>query len=45
VRGGMVKVVVLDALWHWAPPAKCPAVQHGSAWIARDAIGKNFPAK
>jgi hypothetical protein len=45
VRGGMVKVVVLDALWHWAPPVKCPAVQHGSAWIARRAIGKNFPSR
>jgi len=45
VRGDMVKVVVLDALWHWAPPAQCPAVQHGSAWIARRAIGKNFPSR
>jgi hypothetical protein len=44
-RDGMVKVTVLDALWHWAPPAKCPAVQRGVAWIDQKAIGTNYPAK
>jgi hypothetical protein len=38
----LVKVLMLDTQWHWAPPVKCPAVR-GPVWIARDAIGTNFP--
>jgi hypothetical protein len=42
-RGSMIQVVVLDALWHWAPPAKCPAVQDGPVWIDADAVSRDFP--
>jgi hypothetical protein len=42
-KGGMVQVHVLDALWHWAPPVKCPAVQQGPVWIDADAISRDYP--
>jgi hypothetical protein len=41
-RNGMVKVVVLDALWHWSP-AKCAVVHRGTPWIEEGALGKEFP--
>jgi hypothetical protein len=37
--GKLVQVVVLDALWHWAPPVGCEAVRRGPVWIPRSAIG------
>jgi len=42
-KGSMIQVVVLDALWHWAPPAKCPAVQNGPVWIDADVVSRDFP--
>ena len=44
-RGTMIRVVVLDALWHWAPPARCPLVQSGAPWIEAEAIGRDYPAR
>jgi hypothetical protein len=44
-RGTMIRVIVLDALWHWAPPARCPAVQSGTPWIEADAIGRDYPSR
>jgi hypothetical protein len=41
--GTLVQVWMLDALWHWAPPAKCPAVHQGPVWIEADAIGREYP--
>jgi hypothetical protein len=41
--GGMVQVMVLDALWHWSPPTKCPAVREGPVWIEASSIGADFP--
>ena len=41
--GAFVQVMVLDALWHWAPPAQCPDVRRGPVWIERTAISKDFP--
>jgi hypothetical protein len=41
--GSLMQVVVLDALWHWAPPAKCPAVQEGTVWIDADVVSRDFP--
>ena len=42
-RGSLMQVLVLDALWHWAPPAKCPAVREGPVWIETSAVSRNFP--
>ncbi len=42
--GRLVQVRVLDALWHWAPPVKCP-VTRDAVWIDSAAIGVSFPAK
>jgi hypothetical protein len=42
-KESMMQVVVLDALWHWAPPAKCPAVQNGPVWIDADVVSRDFP--
>ena len=41
--GEMVQVNVLDALWHWAPPARCDAVVSGPVWIERGAISADYP--
>jgi hypothetical protein len=38
-----MQVHVLDALWHWADPAKCPAVRDGPVWIEADAVRSDFP--
>ncbi len=43
--GAFVHVMVLDALWNWAPPVKCPAVRQGPVWIEAAAISKDFPKK
>jgi hypothetical protein len=44
-KGSLIQVVLLDALWHWAPPEKCPAVHEGPVWIDADAVSRNFPTK
>ena len=43
-RGGLMQVLVLDALWQWAPPRKCPAAR-GPVWIETSAIGRDFPSR
>jgi hypothetical protein len=42
-RAQRVKVSLLDALWHWAPPIKCDAVHNGAVWVESTAIGTDFP--
>jgi hypothetical protein len=42
-KGTLIQVLILDALWHWAPPAKCAAVREGPVWIEADAVGRDFP--
>lgn len=42
-RDGLAQVVILDALWQWAPPVKCTAVHEGPVWIEASLIGKDFP--
>ncbi len=42
-RGPLMQVMVLDALWRWAPPLKCPAIHSGPVWIDRAAIGRDYP--
>jgi hypothetical protein len=36
---------VVDALWKWAPPAKCDAVHSGPVWIEKGAIDTNYPSR
>ena len=43
--GDMEHVAVLDALWHWAPPARCDPIHTGPIWIDRRAIGTDFPVR
>ncbi len=42
-RGSAVRVMLLDAQWHWTGPAHCPAILEGPVWIAAAAIGTNYP--
>jgi hypothetical protein len=42
-RGSMLQVQLLDVLWHWAPPARCPAVRDGRVWIAADSVSADYP--
>ena len=41
----MVQVAVVDALWQWAPPAKCEAIHAGPVWIEKSAIDSTYPAR
>jgi hypothetical protein len=43
-QGQRVKVTLLDALWHWAPPIKCDPIHNGAVWVESSAIGTDFPA-
>ncbi|HEY3884940.1 MAG TPA: hypothetical protein VGL62_07020 [Vicinamibacterales bacterium] len=43
--GSMSQVMVLDALWRWAPPRQCTAVRTGSVWISSDAISADYPRR
>ena len=43
--GARVQVMLLDALWHWTPPASCDAIRRGPVWIDAGAIGTDFPAR
>lgn len=40
-NGQMSKVVVLDALWHFAD--RCDVIRTSPVWIATSAIGKEYP--
>jgi hypothetical protein len=42
-RGSMVQVVLLDALWTYAPPVQCPVFRKSAVWIDKSAISANFP--
>jgi len=42
-HGDMVEVVVLDAMWKYAPPVKCPFIHRNAVWIAKSAIGTQYP--
>jgi hypothetical protein len=42
-RGDMAKVVVVDALWKFAPPAKCSFIHQKPVWIAKSAVGSDYP--
>lgn len=41
--GGFAKVVVLDALWHWATPRHCAPIKTGPVWIPSNAISRDYP--
>jgi hypothetical protein len=42
-RGSMQAVVILDALWQWAPPRECQAVLSGSVWVLASSISSHYP--
>lgn len=42
-EGTVIQVHVLDALWYWQEPARCPAVREGPVWIDADAVSRDFP--
>jgi hypothetical protein len=43
-RGSMQRVVILDALWKWAPPQECDAVHSSSGvWVAASSISSHYP--
>jgi len=41
--GSMVRVVLLDALWHWTGRADCPELRTSAVWIERAATDTDFP--
>jgi len=41
--GEMVQVVVLDALWKYAPPVKCAFIHDKPVWISKSSIGTGYP--
>jgi len=42
-RGSMQAVLILDALWQWAPPRECEAVHSRSVWVPANSISSNYP--
>ena len=44
-RGDFARVILLDALWHWATPRHCAPIKTGAVWIPVSAISRNFPAR
>jgi hypothetical protein len=43
-EGSLQQVILLDALWRWAPPAKCQGI-HGPVWIDGAAISREYPTR
>ena len=41
--GNMIQVRLLDVLWHWAPPVKCPEMHTTAVWIDKAAVGRDYP--
>jgi len=39
-ESGRAEVMLLDALWHWAPPRECVPVHRAPVWIDPSAIGR-----
>ena len=39
----MIQVRLLDALWHWAPPVKCPDMRKTPVWIDKAAVSRDYP--
>jgi hypothetical protein len=39
----MIQVRLLDVLWHWAPPVKCPEMHTTAVWIDKAAVGRDYP--
>jgi hypothetical protein len=39
--GDLSRVILLDALWHWAE--KCEAVRRHPVWLPTAAISTNYP--
>ena len=45
IRGSMWKVLILDALWEWALPRECEAVQSTrGVWLPASSISSHFPS-
>jgi hypothetical protein len=42
-HGDMVRVRLLDALWHWTGSARCDAVHRQAVWVPSQAIGTEYP--
>jgi hypothetical protein len=43
IRGGMMRVTLLDALWHWTGSNDCPEIRNSTVWIERAAVSSDFP--
>jgi len=43
--GDKIRVRLLDALWHWAAPAKCAAVRQHPVWISSDVVSVDYPKR
>ena len=41
--GGMIRVVVLDALWQWGTAHPCDVIRTGPVWIASTAVSRDYP--
>ena len=42
-RDSMHAVLILDALWQWAPPVVCEAVHSRSVWVPANSISSHYP--
>jgi hypothetical protein len=43
-NGSMQRVLILDALWKWAPPSDCRAIYSSNGvWVATSAVSPQYP--
>ena len=42
-RDSMQAVLILDALWQWAPPVECEAVHSRTVWLPASSISSHYP--
>ena len=43
--GKMVRVRLLDVMWHWTAPQRCDAVHQEPVWVLRSAVSSDYPPR
>jgi hypothetical protein len=42
-EGDMIRVRLLDVMWHWTPEQRCDAIHREPVWIPRSAVTSRYP--
>jgi hypothetical protein len=41
--GNMIRVRLLDVMWHWTPERRCDAIHREPVWVPRSAVTSQYP--